>query len=199
MSRPVVPGDVICVKRGIYDHYGIYSGKGHVIHYATDFDKRLAPFIHEVTLSEFLDNDSSFYVCEFMSRYEGRNHQELANGLADMFSVPVASIFSMPDNRTIERAWKEENYKLYSQSETLERAKGQMKIVANEDLWERTYKGIFSLVLPDVVLEPSDKFYGLFSNNCEHFVTWCKTGVLDSMQINELAALISVPRTSIQH
>lgn len=203
MSRKVVPGDVICVRRSIYDHYGIYSGQGKVIHYATDFHVRKAPFIHEVSLSEFLGDAKKFIVCEFMPYYEGKNHQEWADGLADMLSVSSSSIISMPDftehkHRDYEREWKEKNYRLYSPSETLERARRQAEIVAKEDLWDRTYKAVFSLFLPDRILEPSDKLYIPSSNNCEHFVTWCKTGIMDSMQVNELAIFIELPRAVLE-
>lgn len=199
MSRKVIPGDVICVSRTLgYDHYGIYSGNGRVIHYATDFNARMAPFIHEVSLSEFLDGDDRFLVCEFMPYYEGKNHKEVVTGLADKFSVPLASIISIPSFGTFERIRKSIEYKLYTPSETLERARGQVKKVEDEDFFFRAFKGTFSMILPDEVLEPSDKFYWLSSNNCEHFVTWCKTGVFDSMQINEIAALISVTCSALQ-
>jgi len=200
MARKVVPGDVICVQRSFYDHYGIYSGKGKVIHYATDFDVRMAPFIHEVSISEFLGDAQRFLVCEFMPYYEGENHKDWADGLADMFSVASNCIISMPKIEDHKRAWKEKAYQLYSPEETLARARKQAEIVAHEDLFDRAFKGTLSLIFPDRVLEPSDKFYMLLSNNCEHFVTWCKTGVMDSMQENEirgLAALVSLPRTAL--
>ena len=44
--------------------------------------------------------------------------------------------------------------------------------------------------LPDVVLSRAESRlgeakYSLFFNNCEHFATWCKTGISDSKQIRE--------------
>lgn len=34
--------------------------------------------------------------------------------------------------------------------------------------------------------------YGLFTNNCEHFAMWCKTGVQDSSQVKKLLGNLSV-------
>lgn len=44
--------------------------------------------------------------------------------------------------------------------------------------------------LPDVVVSRAESRlgeadYSLFANNCEHFATWCKTGISDSKQIRE--------------
>ena len=44
--------------------------------------------------------------------------------------------------------------------------------------------------VPDVVVERAksrlgEAEYSLFFNNCEHFATWCKTGISDSKQIRE--------------
>jgi hypothetical protein len=47
---------------------------------------------------------------------------------------------------------------------------------------------------PDVVMERatsrlSEAQYNLFSNNCEHFATWCKTGQVKSEQVKDVAAV----------
>lgn len=54
--------------------------------------------------------------------------------------------------------------------------------------------------IPDVVLKRAksrlgEKKYNLLSNNCEHFATWCKTGVSDSRQIRDFIPIISQMNT----
>jgi len=52
--------------------------------------------------------------------------------------------------------------------------------------------------IPDVVLERAksrlrEQEYNLLSNNCEHFASWCKTGISDSKQIrNYLPAITTL-------
>ena len=55
------------------------------------------------------------------------------------------------------------NYHLYSPEETVQRAKSK--------IGERRYNLVF--------------------NNCEHFAVWCKTGLSESRQINELIRMIT--------
>lgn len=48
---------------------------------------------------------------------------------------------------------------------------------------------------PDVVVQRAEsrlgeKKYNVLTNNCEHFVAWCKTGQKNSEQIRDLAALL---------
>ena len=60
-------GDVIGVKRGIYEHYAIYIGDDKVIHYAAengDFEGS-AVTVHEAPMSEFLRGNSSFFFINF--------------------------------------------------------------------------------------------------------------------------------------
>lgn len=55
--------------------------------------------------------------------------------------------------------------------------------------------------IPEVVVERAEKRlgedkYNLLFNNCEHFATWCKTGINDSKQIREFIPAISKLNTS---
>jgi hypothetical protein len=34
--------------------------------------------------------------------------------------------------------------------------------------------------------------YGLFTNNCEHFAVWCKTGIKKSSQVSEFIKNLSL-------
>ncbi len=63
-------GDIIGVSHIAYEHYGIYAGKGKVIHYAgddSDFDARI--YIHEASLAEFLHGSRDYFVTSFSGKY----------------------------------------------------------------------------------------------------------------------------------
>jgi hypothetical protein len=54
--------------------------------------------------------------------------------------------------------------------------------------------------IPDVVVQRAksklgEKKYNLLSNNCEHFATWCKTGITDSRQIRDFIPIVSQMNT----
>jgi hypothetical protein len=54
-------GDVICVNRGLYRHYGIYNNDKSVIHFSPDQGKEISPenaYIRETSLSEFVKGGS---------------------------------------------------------------------------------------------------------------------------------------------
>lgn len=57
---------------------------------------------------------------------------------------------------------KRKRYHLYSPDETVERATGRL----------------------------GEESYNLLSNNCEHFAIWCKTGISESHQVNEILRFI---------
>lgn len=49
--------------------------------------------------------------------------------------------------------------------------------------------------IPEIVIQRAksrlgEQKYNLLFNNCEHFATWCKTGISDSQQIRDFAPLI---------
>jgi hypothetical protein len=57
-SPKLQPGDIIVTDRFIYKHYGIYAGRGRVIHYAAengDFGNNIE--IRESSLSKFTENN----------------------------------------------------------------------------------------------------------------------------------------------
>ncbi|NEO97253.1 MAG: NC domain-containing protein [Symploca sp. SIO2E9] len=64
-------------------------------------------------------------------------------------------------------------------------------------VYRRKYKVCY---IPDVVVQRAqsrlgERKYNLLFNNCEHFATWCKTGVSDSRQIRDFLPLISKIKT----
>ena len=62
-------------------------------------------------------------------------------------------------------------------------------------IYLREYKKGFCFI-PDIVIERAksrldEKEYNLLFNNCEHFATWCKTGISDSKQVRDFVPIIS--------
>jgi hypothetical protein len=54
----IKPGDIIICNRIFYEHYGIYTGKGRVIHYAArDGDFGADVKVRETSLKDFANND----------------------------------------------------------------------------------------------------------------------------------------------
>ncbi|AUC62179.1 Phage shock protein A [Cyanobacterium sp. HL-69] len=59
----------------------------------------------------------------------------------------------------------------------------------------RQYPRGFSFI-PDIVIERAfsrlgEKKYNLLFNNCEHFATWCKTGINESQQVQDFIPTIN--------
>ena len=151
MTREPQNGDVICVDRGLYKHYGVYAADSkHVIHYtgATGPDD-FNGIVRETTLSEFLNGAENFTVCNFP--------EHPRNLPAINTDNPFAKILR------IVREVKQMNYHLYSGDETVKRARSRL----------------------------GEGGYNLALNNCEHFAVWCKTGVRDSSQVNNVLDMIA--------
>jgi len=56
MNATFTHGDILCVNRGLYKHYGIYAGNSIVIHYAApDGDFGINASVHKTSLSKFED------------------------------------------------------------------------------------------------------------------------------------------------
>ena len=68
-NAPLLPGDILCVKRkrDCYRHFGVYIGRGRVVHYAAthgDFDKHEDATVHISSLDGFLRKEKTFYRVE---------------------------------------------------------------------------------------------------------------------------------------
>jgi hypothetical protein len=146
------PGDVLGVSRklGLYEHYAIYIGNKEVIHFAGE-DKEIAPQkakICKADLSKFIDgDDDSWFVVYFGGKFPVKimNQTEfVSNTSVDYFNIGAFRP-------------KDINQKVYSDEETVERAKSRL----------------------------GEKKYDLALNNCEHFAMWCKTGDKVSHQVNK--------------
>ncbi len=158
-------GDVIATERmdGVYSHYAVYVGNGRVIHYsADDGDFMGGPYIHEASFYDFLRDSEDYYILDFKDDYERRVER-----LRPVNMIGGPGMLPAPDSIGIILALieniKRMNYHLYSPEETIQRARSK--------IGERQYNLVF--------------------NNCEHFAVWCKTGLSESRQINELIRMIT--------
>ena len=83
-------------------------------------------------------------------------------------------------------------------TETIERTSWATFIYdAKSKVYLRQYRACF---LPDVVVHRAEsrlgeRHYNLLFNNCEHFATWCKTGVSESQQIKDFIPIIANIKT----
>ncbi len=81
-------------------------------------------------------------------------------------------------------------------SETIERT-SMATFSQGRKVYVRQYPTYF---LPDVAIHRAknrlgEKKYNLLFNNCEHFATWCKTGVSDSQQVRDFVPVITQMNT----
>ena len=53
MAKKAEKGDVIFVNRGAYKHYGVYAGKGRVVHYVKSPSDPLSGVVNETSLDLF--------------------------------------------------------------------------------------------------------------------------------------------------
>lgn len=143
-------GDVICVNRGLYSHYGVFIKDGErVIHYTgangpSDFNG----IVRETSLTEFLNGAGKFSVCKFPEHPQKFLTTE-KGGLFELWQA--IKNFRLKD------------YHLYSGSETVQRARSKL----------------------------GEGGYNLALNNCEHFAVWCKTGVKNSSQVNNILDVLT--------
>lgn len=147
-----VPGDIIGVDRGMYQHYGIYAGDDSVIHYTadtSDLDPENAE-IQETSLERFLRDATEYFILE---------PDEPSDGLLDTLLVSVLG--NTKEKGKHNKRDENETPEAFTPDETLERARSRM----------------------------GERSYNLLTNNCEHFVVWCKTGISDSRQVRQWATL----------
>jgi len=159
-------GDVIGVSRGSYDHYGIYVNDRRVISYkgaSGDFSGLgSGNKVCVDTLGDFLAGASSFFVCVFPDLY-GRPEKVSIDAPVFSFSNIIQPDIAFEIFELIGRLFKTHKYKLYSPEETVRRAESGL----------------------------GEKKYNIVSNNCEHFVLWCKTGISESHQVEDLKKILN--------
>lgn len=161
------PGDIIGVSRGVYDHYGVYLGNNEVIH----FSSKEALEENRVILTNmdsFLKNKDDYFILIFPEKYNKpqkffKKRTMLANDFKRFnYKANIMSIL-FKVYRLIKKSSKMKNYKLYTPAETVRRAKKKL----------------------------GKKEYNLITNNCEHFAIWCKTGIEESYQIENLISILT--------
>lgn len=84
-------------------------------------------------------------------------------------------------------------------SETIERTSLDIFTRGNPT-YIKEYPQGFSFI-PEIVVQRAEsrlgeKKYNLVFNNCEHFATWCKTGINDSKQVRDFVPIITQLQTS---
>lgn len=110
-------GDVIGVRRigGIYDHYGIYTGRGKVIHFSnegSDFGGDIR--VRRATLSQFKNGASNVFVVDFEAYHDYVENPSLFDLLEEgIVGIALRKLFG-------------NELTLYSPEETVERAKSQL-------------------------------------------------------------------------
>ena len=111
-------GDVIGVHRigGVYDHYGIYTGRGKVIHFSnegSDFGGDIR--VRRATLSQFKNGADNVFVVDFEAY---RDYVENP-GLLDLLEEGIVGI-------ALRKLFGNEKITLYSPEKTVERAESQL-------------------------------------------------------------------------
>ena len=109
-------GDVIGVHRGVYDHYGIYTGRGKVIHFSDEGgDMGDDIKIRRATLSQFKDGADNVFVVDFEAY---RDYVENP-GLLELLEEGIVGI-------ALRSLFGSETITIYSPEETVERAESQL-------------------------------------------------------------------------
>ncbi len=144
------PGDVVGVNRGIYEHYAVYIGDDQVIHYSgTGRDMGTDIRIRQASFSDFVRGNENYYILFF---------EDNIHAPRKIHRHPI--LLGDDDYLTNQRICNEsERFTLYSEEETVERAKARL----------------------------NEKAYNLVLNNCEHFAIWCKTGLSSSFQVERVS------------
>ena len=109
-------GDVIGVHRGVYDHYGIYTGRGKVIHFSnegSDFGGDIR--VRRATLDQFKNGASNVFVIDFEAY---RDYVENP-GLLELLEEGIVGI-------ALRSLFGSETITIYSPEETVKRAESQL-------------------------------------------------------------------------
>ena len=185
VKRELRPGDIVAATRKIpYQHFGVYIGNNKVIHFAAesgDWGGKIT--IHEAPFEEFLRDSKGFEILEFdekrseAKRYEGLIPMGNALEGSSMMGAGVSIVPALSVIFKGVELYKDYKYHLYTPEETVQRAKEVAK--------KFTQQG-----KPFEVLFNGQK-YNLVFNNCEHFAIWCKTGIHESKQVENVIRFIT--------
>lgn len=117
-STGIEPGDIICVSRKLYDHYGIYINKEQTISYTSETSDIGGNVIVSTTLERFLRGENKYSVLVFPDKH----------GTPDkvQFQMANQSIITPSKQMSNVGFFKSENYQIYSPKETIQRAKSRL-------------------------------------------------------------------------
>ena len=125
--KVLVPGDIVKVVRysGLYSHFGVYVGRGRIIHYTapdSDFGGKETPSVKLTSFKEFLKDDNVYEIYRFTkeglwiytnhNRFLFKYNNEL---LFDLFNTATFHLYTPEE--TVQRAYSclnEESYNLLS-------------------------------------------------------------------------------------
>ena len=132
--RELIRGDVLCVRNGYSNRYGIWTGEAVILYGKSPQGTQE---VHRRSLKNFLQKAESFSVCVFPKTYGCMKKCQLPS--------PVSSIV-MPQNklwRLLEQGEKAKRYKRYTHEETADRAEqalGKTGYVSSEHfaVWCKT-------------------------------------------------------------
>lgn len=159
----LMPGDVIGVNRGIYEHYGIYLGNDEVIHYAPLNSSELGDssnnVIHIAPMKDFLNDKTEVFVLDFPDK--NGKPVKVGENVFRFDLMDFVKIIKRPKKR-FEDFILGSSYNVFSPEETIERAKTRL----------------------------GEKKYDLITNNCEHFAIWAKTGIKESKQVKDVIEVV---------
>lgn len=160
------PGEVLRVYRNEgYWHYGVYSENNMVIHYVVPDSKVNNSNEGEIkeTSYDIFSKGSDCQAIEFKSLNQSPSIEDsFLSGLVGGILGPVGAALTLAEY--IKKNLEYEDFYLYNNSETLERARSRI----------------------------GESKYNLITNNCEHFAIWCKTNLSKSEQVENLFSLIGI-------
>lgn len=162
-------GDVVGVRRmgGLYDHYGVYEDDDSVYEYAAEDGDFGGAMIRVSTFAKFLGDSRDCFVLEFPERHTRPGKVDV--GLRLGAGVAGSGLVGLDILSELwNRLFSGSDYHIYSPEETIQRARSRL----------------------------GEAKYNLVTNNCEHFAIWCKTGVSESHQVNDVLKAIFDQRIS---
>lgn len=115
-------GDVICVNHGIYNHFGIFVDKNHIIHYSGKNDDFLLRkmVIRETGIDDFLGDSDKYYVYKFSQDKASKVSRTRAKGLDRELAQGAYALYMLY------RIKNKVKFKIYSPEETVERARSRI-------------------------------------------------------------------------
>ena len=93
----------------------------------------------------------------------------------------------------------EDHFRLRKNPGKAEVVEGKIKFDTNEHVYVIKHTSCFD---PDTVVsraksQRKKREYNVFTNNCEHFALWCKTGISSSDQVNKVTDALKVAATRV--